>query len=106
LPDENKFEFPPILKERIYEIMERVERNETDFKDNLSKSWSVYSRELKVDTLMTESFQLGFFMAYMEQYYRQLTYTVFQRLPTADEFNYFLEIMRNNLDKIIGILRR
>lgn len=106
MPDENKFEFPPILKERIYEIMERVERNETDFKDNLSKSWSVYSRELKVDTLMTESFQLGFFMAYMEQYYRQLTYTVFQRLPTADEFNYFLEIMRNNLDKIIGILRR
>lgn len=95
-----------MLKERIYEIIERIETNETDFKDNLNKSWSVYSKELKVDTLMTESFQLGFFMAYMEQYYRQLTFSIFQRMPTADEFNYFLEIMRNNLDKIINILRR
>lgn len=43
-------------------------------------------------------------MVYKEQYYRQLTYTVFQRLPTADEFSYFLEIMRNNFDKIIAIL--
>jgi hypothetical protein len=81
LPDEDNFEFPPILKERIYEIMNSIERNETDFKDNLNKSWSVYSKEMKggEDILASESFKLGFFMAYMEQYYRQLTYTVFQK---------------------------
>lgn len=104
--DENKFEFPPLLKERIYEIIGRIERNETDFKDSLDKSWNVYSKELKVNELIIESFQLGFFMAYMEQYYRQLSFAVLQRLPTGDEFNYFLEIMRNNLDKIVNILRR
>lgn len=106
MPDEDRFEFPPILKDRIYEIIGRIEKNETDFKDSLSKSWNVYSKELRVDELITESFQLGFFMAYMEQYYRQLSFAVLQRMPTGDEFNYFLEIMRNNLDKIISIVRR
>ena len=55
--------------------------------------------------LETESFQVGYFIGYFEQYFRDLTYTALQRKPSPDENSYFLQIVRSKKDKILEILR-
>lgn len=107
MTDGEQLEFPPILKDRIYEIIDRITRNETDFRDTLSKSWKAYSSGLNVDQqLLQDSFEIGYFVGYMEQYFRQLSFSILQRMPAADEVNYFIEILRNNMEKILGTIRR
>ncbi len=100
-----KEDFDPLIKAKIYNLLEKIESNETAFKDDLEKAYSIYTEDLEMKQLETESFQVGCFIGYFEQYFRDLTYTALQRKPSPDENSYFLQIVRSKKDKILEILR-
>jgi hypothetical protein len=101
-----KGDFDPLIKAKIYDLLDKIERNETAFRDDLKKAYSIYSEGLEMNQLETESFQIGYVIGYFEEYFRDLTYVALQRKPSPDENNYFLQIIRSKKDKVLDILRR
>lgn len=99
-------ELPPLIKGQIYNLLERIERNRTDLKTDLNRSWEIYSNKLEMTHLDKESFQIGYFMGFFESYFRNLFFSVLERKPSSDETTYFLEIMRTQMDRIMNTLRR
>ena len=91
-------DFDPLIKDKIYNLLVKIEGNETAFKDDLKKAYRIYSEDLDMKQLEIESFQIGYFIGYFEEYFRELTYIALQRPPTPDENNYFLEIIKSKKD--------
>lgn len=99
-------DFDELIQIKIYNLLEKIEGNETAFKDDLKKAYRIYSEDLNMKQLESESFQVGYFIGYFEEYFRELTYIALQRPPTPDENNYFLEIIESKKDSILNILRK
>ena len=75
-------DFDPLIKDKIYNLLEKIEGNETAFKDDLKKNNWIYSEDLNMKQLESESFQVGYFIGYFEEYFRELTYIALQRPPS------------------------
>ena len=75
-------DFDPLIKDKIYNLLEKMEGNETAFNDDLKKAYRIYSEDLNMKQLESESFQVGYFIGYFEEYFRELTYIAFQRPPS------------------------
>ena len=44
---EVKEDFDPLIKAKIYNLLEKIESNETAFKDDLKKAYSIYTEDLE-----------------------------------------------------------